>query len=164
MRKNAPTDVSVSKRFPGVIPPDPRYRKGATPFRTLPNTAYGRVSGRKRPGCWDLRASRTPLEYGLATGLCASDFCTQLFSLTYGLPSTDKWLSLHDQHVSQPNALFHLELVCIVQRSSPILSVELCHFSFYPSAICFPLADISTSPHDLHITFSYSVHVSKPYH
>jgi len=79
MRKNAPTDVSVSKSFPEVIPPDPRYRERATPSRTLPQHGLRRVPGRilpgiwtkliKTPGCWDFRASRSPLEYGLATGL-----------------------------------------------------------------------------------------------
>ena len=33
MRKNALTDVSVSKTFLGVIPPDPSYRERTTPSR-----------------------------------------------------------------------------------------------------------------------------------
>jgi len=41
----------------------------ATPSRILPHTAHSRVPGRECSGCWDLRALRTPLEYGLATGL-----------------------------------------------------------------------------------------------
>jgi len=39
MRKNAPTDVSVSKSFLGIIPSDPRYREEATPPGPPPSTA-----------------------------------------------------------------------------------------------------------------------------
>jgi len=49
MRKNAPTDVSVSKSFPGAILPDPRGREGVTLYRTFPQHGI-------RPGCWDFRA------------------------------------------------------------------------------------------------------------
>jgi len=38
MRQNAPTDISVSKHFPRVVP---KPRKGeATPSMTNPSTAY----------------------------------------------------------------------------------------------------------------------------
>ena len=55
------------KKFFGGWYPDSRYREGANPSRTL--SQHGRVPGRKRSGCWDLRALSTPLEYWLAMGL-----------------------------------------------------------------------------------------------
>jgi len=75
MRKNALMDVSVSKSFPGVIPPDPRYRKGATPFRTLPQHGLRPCAGAQAPRMLRPPHIKNPLEYGLATGLQGLSFC-----------------------------------------------------------------------------------------
>jgi len=49
MRKNAPTDVSVSKSFPGVIPPDPRYWERATPSWIFPQHGLRLCAGAEAP-------------------------------------------------------------------------------------------------------------------
>jgi len=57
MRKNVPTDISVSKNFPRWYP-DP-------PTNLIPERSP--ITECKRPGCW-------PPRTGLPTGLCF--YCT----------------------------------------------------------------------------------------
>jgi len=62
MRKNAPTNVLVSKSFPGVIPPDLRYREEATPSRTLPHHGQRLCAGAQAPRMLRPLRINNPLE------------------------------------------------------------------------------------------------------
>jgi len=86
------------KVFRGYHPRTSATGRGATPPGAFPSTAYGRVLERKRPGCWDLRPSRTPFEYGLATGLILMYVRLTLNEIRIGLWKSDSgnpiWTSL----------------------------------------------------------------------